>query len=48
MQEYMYILYIFNSDYQFMVISSWRQTVWNYDICTVVVSDIDFEGKNNF
>ena len=46
-RDFIYSLYIFNLDQQFVLIFSWQQTMWNYDICTVVVSDVNFVIKNN-
>ena len=36
-----------NFDCSFFLIAIWRQTVWNYLICSVIVGDIDFKMNNN-
>ena len=37
---------LFNFDCAFIVISIWRQMVWDYHICIVVFGDVDFKINN--
>ena len=40
-------IFSFNLHCTFILISSWWQMVWNYHICTVVVTDVNFKTKNS-